>query len=402
MLAIAPMMPMLMVAGLLMAGMGGGAMVMDAGGAAASAGACDTTTEEPDSGTTPIAPNEAALAVARRFADAGYSKASTAGVLGNLQAESGFDPTAASPDGGYGIAQWTPRDRIRTWMASVNASGSDSDLDIQSRMLVETAQTQFNNHYLAQVEAEGIDVPDGGLYDLWRQTGDPQTAAVAWMAGWERPDWGLRNEQARRDTAEAYYRSGLDSVTFNGRPSTSPDTGGTTAATACGGPAATTGGVAGAPTDTHDFGWMCSTDAHVCRDSDYGPFPFSSYQCYWYALVRLWLIHDHDVENWHTPYGGDIHIHLASDPAYTVDSTPHPGDGVSQFGGALGGDMTAGHVAVVEEVQSTGSGWRIRISEGNYGTDGSGPWRGYNSRWLDNSQFRGAGNVFFRKKSWNN
>ena len=29
-------------------------------------------------------------------------------------------------------------------------------------------------------------------------------------------------------------------------------------------------------------------------------------------------------------------------------------------------------------------------------------WEGYNSRWLTQKQFDGAGNVFFRKKSWKN
>ena len=114
------------------------------------------------------------------------------------------------------------------------------------------------------------------------------------------------------------------------------------------------------------------------------------------------MIHHHDVANWNTPVGGDVHVYLASDPAYTVDSSPHPGDGVSQFGGALGGDMSSGHIAVVEEVKQDANGWRIRISEGNYGTNGSGPWEGYNSRWLTQKQFDGAGNVFFRKKSWKN
>ena len=49
--------------------------------------------------------------------------------------------------------------------------------------------------------------------------------------------------------------------------------------------------------------------------------------------------------------------------------------------------MSSGHIAVVEEVKQDANGWRIRISEGNYGTNGSGPWEGYNSRWLTQKQF---------------
>lgn len=51
-------------------------------------------------------------------------------------------------------------------------------------------------------------------------------------------------------------------------------------------------------------------------------------------------------------------------------------------------------------MQTSGDGWRIRISEGNYGTGGNGAWTGYNSRWLTQSQFTGAGNVFFRYNGW--
>ena len=46
---------------------------------------------------------------------AGYSKAAAAGVLGNLEQESGFDPSIIQPNGvGHGIAQWSNGGRYNT------------------------------------------------------------------------------------------------------------------------------------------------------------------------------------------------------------------------------------------------------------------------------------------------
>lgn len=165
------------------------------------------------------------------------------------------------------------------------------------------------------------------------------------------------------------------------------------------------GSVAGAaPTNTKDYTWLCKTDAKVCKEGDYGPFDWSTkgnYQCTWYAFTRLWLIHNHDMVAL-SGNGGQIASSLVGNKDWTVSDTPKPGDGVSQMGGALQGDTYYGHIAVVEEVKTTGGHWKIRISEGNYGPKGaSGDWKGrYNSRWIDQSEFAGTGKIFFRKNSW--
>lgn len=166
------------------------------------------------------------------------------------------------------------------------------------------------------------------------------------------------------------------------------------------------GKVGGAPEGVHDYSWMCSTTG-VCHDGDgfsgdriKYPHNVGRYQCVWYAWNRLGMIHGLDGWDWVLGNGGDIARNLSGKPGWTVDATPHAGDGISQVGGALGGAPPYGHVAVVEEVQTGGDGWRIRISEGNYGTGGNGAWTGYNSRWLTQQQFQGAGNVFFRFNDW--
>ena len=89
------------------------------------------TTAAAATGTT-VTPNDVAVSLARAFAKAGYSRASTAGVLGVIQFESGMNPAQeqiGEPDPmlrGYGLNQWTPRSKIRDWMDANHVSGEDS------------------------------------------------------------------------------------------------------------------------------------------------------------------------------------------------------------------------------------------------------------------------------------
>lgn len=200
-------------------------------------------------------------------------------------------------------------------------------------------------------------------------------------------------------------------MTFDAAPpAPSDDTGTQPASCSTGSDArADMGMVGGAPLDRRDFGWMCDWGG-VCADGDglghrasdrnFYRFDVGRYQCVWYAWNRLAMIHGDKGWTWVHGNGGDVHVNAAGDPGWIVSARPKPGDGVSQYGGALGGDNTFGHIAVVERVEPHGSGWRILISEGNYGTDGSGPWNGYHTRWLESSRFADAGNVFFRSRAW--
>lgn len=167
--------------------------------------------------------NDVAIKIAKAFASAGFSKAATAGVLGNVYAESGFVADRSSPDNGYGLGQWTPRSKIRTWMDSNGLEGTpDSDEDGQIKMLVATAKSSFNNHYLSEAKAE-ITVKNDSLYDTWHDASDPEVAAVAWMSGWERPTWASRNEDSRKQVAKNYYDKGLNDISFNGKSEDSDD-----------------------------------------------------------------------------------------------------------------------------------------------------------------------------------
>lgn len=348
--------------------------------------------------------SETALHVANVFAAHGYSKAATAGVLGNLQAESGMRADHAEiGGGGFGLAQWTPRSKIRVWFDAHGLGNvPDSDVEGQARMLAETAESSFNNVYLSQVQAEGVSIINGSLKDTWLKTDDPQVAAITWMAGWERPAWASRNEQFRRTQAMMFYQQ-LGSVSFTAQPGVvssstgrndscqTPDTNSN---------AATVGTVGGAPQrGLSDFGWMCQGSQHICSASDAGVLYAhleAGHQCVWYAWNRLAMIHGMDGWNWVRGNGGEIGRNVRNQPGWTVDTSPRPGDGVSGNSAPFSGPPP-GHVAVVEEVVNDASGWRIRISEGN--ADGSASWNSYRGdRWISKAQ---AGDIlFFRHQQW--
>lgn len=373
---------------------------------------CQSSSSYGDGGSsttdTSFSVSDNAMKIAQGFADAGYSKAATAGVLGNIQAESGFRPTAASADGGYGIAQWTPRSKIRAWFDANGLAGTDdSDLDGQIKMLIGTAESSFNNYYLENAAAE-ITIRNNSLYETWLYASDPETAAVAWMAGWERPNWALRHEDVRRQTAKNYYENGLNGLTFDTSrrdDGTSSDGGGSTTV-ACStdtsdGGSASYGKVGGAPTENGNFGWMCSGNQKICGASDAGVFyPHLEYghQCVWYAWNRLAMIHGNDGWSWVIGNGGDIANNLKGKSGWTVDGSPKAGDGISGRGTPFSDGGGCGHVAVVEEVAEDSSGWKIRISEGN--RDGSASFESYGSRWLTKAQLSGTDCQFFRNSGW--
>lgn len=142
---------------------------------------CGTSSDDDSTtGTTSIAPNKVAVAIAEAFAKAGYSKASTAGALGVIQFESGMNPEQEQIGEtnpalrGFGLNQWTPRSKIQAWMDQHNVSGKDSDADVQIKMLVDTSKSDWNNFYLDNIEAEGYNVTDHDLHKWWLHADNPE------------------------------------------------------------------------------------------------------------------------------------------------------------------------------------------------------------------------------------
>lgn len=427
---LAPLMvvalPMLMVVAMLASTGGDDEAADDSPGACTEA--VDDSTETGPAQTTGSDQLANGLKVAQAFADAGYTKESTAGVIANLIAESGIDPTKGETGGsGYGIAQWTPKSKLQAKMDGMGIGNENMDsFDTQVKVLVHYAKGDFNNNYLGTVKSEHPDwVIDNDLYKSWYNATTPQAAAFAWMAGWERPDWAKSHKETRIQTAVDWYRNKLDGISFQTSPTadknagadsdagTEDTAGGEVIQAGCksedgqtdGGQTNGGEGIGDAPVGEGDFGWLCKAlenkyKRDICVEgttqlvggnggfngvtSDY------KWQCVLYAWLRAYLVYGD--KGW-TPItggscgsGGHIAECAAGNPAWNVSSTPHAGDLMSSFKPPFASNGPYGHIAFVEEVQegTQYGGWRIRISEGNHHSDGR--WAGYNGRWLTASQ----------------
>lgn len=376
----------------------------------ASANRCTSSSDDDDGDvTSAVTSNDNATRIAQGFAAAGFSKEATAAALGNLEAESGFNPQAVNASSGAtGIAQWLPASKISNWLNSNGHSDMDMlDLDAQLLFLIEaTAKSSgsWNDYYLSNFESEGYSAAEGAtgqrLYNTWKNSSDVKAAAVAWMDGFERPGHTSSEAQRRANYAQAWYDTGLNTVEFTGVAS--DETNGTPdACTPSDDGNAEVGAIGGAPTDTHTYDWMCDTVLHVCNPGDMGAPPLDwsgDYQCYWYWYARSYIVFNGDVYNPRTSWGGELANWASQQPDWTKSDSPRPGAGVSFILQSAG----INHVAFVEEVQDDPTGWKILISEGNsVDNSAAGNWNEYNTRWLTKTQYEAnGGQGFFWKNSW--
>lgn len=400
---LAPLALIVLFAGML--SFNGGAST-SSGAAAAHASSSDcipaSETGGGDSGSASATGGDrTALRLAQEFADRGYSRESTAGMLANIQAESGFRADAVNASSGaYGLGQWLPSSKIRTWLDSHGHGDMDiASEDAQILMLADgmAAGDGWNNYYIEQFRGEGYRTIDDSLYETWKRTDDPRAAAVAWMDGYERPGHTSAEARKRAEYAASWYEN-VNGIEFTGKPQTddADDDAGTRICPADGQGDAETGSVGGAPAGSGDFSWMCDSNQKICGPSDAGVlYPHLKYghQCVWYAWNRLGMIHGNDGWTWVVGDGGDIADNCKNVAGWEVDTTPHPGDGAS---GKTQPFAYTTHVAVVEEVADDPSGWKVRISEGN--ADGSASFDSYGSRWLTKTDMQGI--QFFRNTAW--
>ena len=399
---LAPLALIVLFAGML--SFNGGAST-SSGAAAAHASSSDcipaSETGGGDSGSASATGGDrTALRLAQEFADRGYSRESTAGMLANIQAESGFRADAVNASSGaYGLGQWLPSSKIRTWLDSHGHGDMDiASEDAQILMLADgmAAGDGWNNYYIEQFRGEGYQTIDDSLYETWKRTDDPRAAAVAWMDGYERPGHTSAEARKRAEYAASWYEN-VNGIEFTGKPQTDdPDDDAGTRICPTDGGDAETGSVGGAPAGSGDFSWMCDSNQRICGPSDAGVlYPHLKYghQCVWYAWNRLGMIHGNDGWTWVVGDGGDIADNCKGVPGWEVDTTPHPGDGAS---GKTQPFAYTTHVAVVEEVADDPSGWKVRISEGN--ADGSASFDSYGSRWLTKTDMQGI--QFFRNTAW--
>lgn len=177
------------------------------------------------SGSTTSAPaSDGEKKLAQALADAGFSKASTAGVLGNVLHESHFNPRALNlSSGAYGITQWFRNNADGSWgkyaerarMIGI-ADPQRDNLEEQIRVTVEVEAStpmDWTNAYYGAAVAAGMKGIDNSNFATFILADNPRDAALAWEAGYERPG---EISTIRADSAQKYYDNLLADMTFTG------------------------------------------------------------------------------------------------------------------------------------------------------------------------------------------
>lgn len=145
---------------------------------------------------------ENAQAIWNYLTGAGLSANATAGILGNIEQESGGSATAGTMSGGYGLIQWTPGSQYFS---------SPPSLDQQMPAIV------------AYIKA------NGSIADINAHASTPQAAALYFSQNYERPNPGLANNPNREQSAAdvlAASKSGDWKAGAPNQPATTDSAGG--------------------------------------------------------------------------------------------------------------------------------------------------------------------------------
>ncbi len=211
-------------------------------------------------GTTALSGSDKAAKVYYYLTGRGLSPEQAAGVMGNLEPESGFIPDNQEnnipfPNGGWGIAQWTAgrRDSLVSAVLAVGLpyTNEQTPPDQMDALLAFELDYLYNESNGRQSRT----YPDIKEWEGLKRQTTAKDAAYYWEYNFERPK--VAGQQIRIDAAEKFLAQ------FGGATSSGA------IATGC---SASLGGTAGASADQDTSAMQCpagTTDAGVVQD--YGP-----------------------------------------------------------------------------------------------------------------------------------
>ena len=135
---------------------------------------------------------------------AGYSEITVAGTMGNIYAESGFDPSVVEHGNGigFGLIQWSydRRTAIENYAAE---QGKDvNSVELQIEWLLKECDP--NDSAYAWMNSSKSYDGKSWTYDEWKNATDIESAVRAFMFCFERPA-GTSSLQKRIDAANEYY-----------------------------------------------------------------------------------------------------------------------------------------------------------------------------------------------------
>jgi hypothetical protein len=135
----------------------------------------------------------------------GYSSAATAGIMGNIQQESAFNPAVYSNDGGGGLIQWTPwKTKIGAYSEKLGKGidGWKNNVSMQMDYLDSTIDAE--NWAFKQNPSKRWNAPNTTV-DEFKKATNPVTAAKQFEAGYERSNMNYTNMPKRTKYAQAFY-----------------------------------------------------------------------------------------------------------------------------------------------------------------------------------------------------
>lgn len=136
--------------------------------------------------------------------DAGFSEYAAAGAMGNIYAESGFDPAVIEGGSGigFGLCQWSfgRRTQLENYAASKGVDPSDIDTQIEFLITELTPGGAGPAQGYATYQLVSYKGYNG---DMWKNATSPEEAAVAFCWSFERP--GVPRLEVREQKAREYY-----------------------------------------------------------------------------------------------------------------------------------------------------------------------------------------------------
>lgn len=139
--------------------------------------------------------------------NAGYSQEAVAGVMGNIDAECGFNPDLIEAGNGigYGLCQWSfgRRVQLETFAANKGASPSDVQTQLEFMLAEMTPEDIEGNMAEDYCDFQFNSVAD---YERWKDAPTPEEAAAIFCWTFERPNAEVaRVETWRQPAARRYY-----------------------------------------------------------------------------------------------------------------------------------------------------------------------------------------------------
>ena len=138
---------------------------------------------------------------------AGYSEEATAGVMGNIQAESGFNESLIERGSGigFGLCQWSfgRRTKLENYAASKGVDASDINTQIEFLLAELTPGGGANGFAEYQLGISKTIDNKKFTAEKWKNASSPEDAAEAFCWVFERP--GIPRMDVRKNAARKYY-----------------------------------------------------------------------------------------------------------------------------------------------------------------------------------------------------